>query len=72
MSTAAVAPTRGRRITATVLVAIASLLAFVAIFAIWANRQLLNTDNWTQTSSKLLQDRTIRNEMGDYLPETLP
>src|SRR3954469_22426395 len=64
-------PTRGRRITATVLVVVASLLAFVSIFAIWANRQLLNTDNWTQSSSKLLQSPAIRNEVGDYLVDQL-
>jgi hypothetical protein len=73
MSTAAPTPTptRGRRITATVLVAIASLLAFLAIFAIWANRQLLSTDNWTQTSSRLLENPTIRNQVGDYLVDQL-
>jgi hypothetical protein len=71
MTDTAPGPTRGRRVTATVLVVVASLLAFLAVFAIWANRQLLNTDNWTQTSSKLLQNPTIRNEMGDYLVDQL-
>src|SRR4051812_17969204 len=61
------APTPARRITATVLVVLASLVAFLAIFAIWANRQLLNTDNWTAASSKLLANPVIRNQVGDYL-----
>jgi hypothetical protein len=65
------APTPGRRITATVLVVVASLLAFVAIFAIWANRQLLNTDNWTRSSSQLLANPVIRNQVADYLVDQL-
>jgi hypothetical protein len=69
--TTAATPTRGRRITATVLVAVASLLASLAIFAIWANRQLLNTDNWTQTSGRLLENPTIRNQVGDYMVDQL-
>jgi hypothetical protein len=60
-----------RRIVATLLVVLASLLAFVAIFAIWANRQLLNTDNWTRASSQLLADPVIRNQVGDYLVDQL-
>src|SRR3954454_4961772 len=61
------APTPASRITATVLVVLASLVAFLAIFAIWANRQLLNTDNWTAASSKLLANPVMRNQVGDYL-----
>src|SRR3954462_11715441 len=64
-------PTRGRRITPTGLVVVASLLAFVAIFAIWANRQLLNTDNWTRSSSQLLANPVIRNQVADYLVDQL-
>src|SRR3954451_15469210 len=64
-------PTRGRRITATALVVVASLLAFLAVFAIWANRQLLNTDNWTSASSRLLANPVIRNQVGDYLVDQL-
>jgi hypothetical protein len=60
-----------RRVIATLLVVVASLLAFVAIFAIWANRQLLNTDNWTRASSQLLADPVIRNQVGDYLVDQL-
>ena len=29
------------------LTVFASVLAFLAIFSLWANRQLLDTDNWT-------------------------
>jgi hypothetical protein len=47
------------------------VLAFIAIFAIWANRQALNTDNWTNTSSKLLEDDKIREQLSLYLVDQL-
>lgn len=50
---------------------VASLFAFLAIFAVWANRQLLNTDNWTDTSTKLLENDAIRAELSDYLVDQL-
>src|SRR4029079_7069178 len=52
-------------------VAAGCVLAFVAIFAIWANRQALNTDNWTNTSSKLLEDEEIRTQLSAYLVDQL-
>ena len=41
-------PGRSHRRLALALIFVASLLAFLAIFAVWANRQLLNTDNWAE------------------------
>jgi hypothetical protein len=60
-----------RRVAARTLVVIASLLAFLAIFAIWLNRQALNTDNWTRTSSELLQRPVIRDQMATRLSDQL-
>jgi hypothetical protein len=60
-----------RRVLATTLVVIASLLAFVAIFSVWLNRQALNTDNWTQTSSQLLQQPVIRDQVATRLTDEL-
>ena len=34
-----------------------SIVAFVAMFSVWVNRQVLNTDNWTATSSQLLEQQ---------------
>jgi hypothetical protein len=50
---------------------LASVLAFMAILAVWANRQLLNTDNWTNTSSELLENRVIRDQIGVFLVDQL-
>jgi hypothetical protein len=62
---------RGRRSGALALVVVASLLVFPAIVAIWVNRQALNTDNWTRTSTQLLQNRLIRDQLSTYLVDQL-
>jgi hypothetical protein len=49
----------------------ATVLAVVGIFAIWANRQLLNPDNWANTSTKLLQNAKIREATSNYLVDQL-
>jgi hypothetical protein len=64
-------PSRGRRRLAIGLIVVASLLAFLAIFAIWANRQLLDTDNWTETSSELLENDAIRTQVAGFLVDEL-
>jgi hypothetical protein len=53
------------------LIAVASLLAFLAVFALWANRQLLDTENWTDTSSELLENEAIRGQLSVYLVDQL-
>src|ERR1700736_5520138 len=58
---------RGRRITVRALIVAATVFAVLAIFAVWADRQLLNTDNWTSTSTQLLQREPIRNAVADYV-----
>lgn len=60
-------PGRGRRRAALALVFVASLLAFLALPAIWLDRQALNTDNWTETSSELLENEAIRAQVANYL-----
>jgi hypothetical protein len=62
---------RQRRGVVFTLIAIASLIGFLAVFAVWANRQLLETDTWTDTSSKLLEDPEIRTQVADYTVDTL-
>ncbi|MGH2926164.1 MAG: SHOCT domain-containing protein [Solirubrobacterales bacterium] len=53
------------------LVIVASVLAFVSVFAVWAKRQLLETDTWTTTSAKLLENSDIRNAVSDFLVSQL-
>jgi hypothetical protein len=58
---------RGRRITVQVIIWGTTVLAVLAIFAVWANRQLLNPDNWGNTSAKLLQHAEVRTAVSNYL-----
>jgi putative oligomerization/nucleic acid binding protein len=62
-------PPRRRAVTA-LLVAGAILLFFTA-FASWVNRQALDTDEWTKTSSELLENEEIRNALATYLVDQL-
>ncbi len=48
-----------------------SLLAFLSVFAIWSERQALNTDDWVTTSGHLIQNETIREAVGNYLVDQL-
>lgn len=53
------------------ILALAAALSVAAIFAVWANRQLLDTSYWTNTNSKLLENRAIQSQLSDYLTEQL-
>ena len=59
-------PRSHRALTAS-LVTVATILAFFACFAVWVNRQALNTDNWTRTSSNLLEDQRVQDALSVYL-----
>ncbi len=48
-----------------------TVLAVVAIFAVWANRQLLNPNNWANTSTRLLQNEKVREATSNYLVNQL-
>jgi len=55
----------------TALLVVATLIAFLAVFSIWVNRQALNTDNWVDTSGKLLRNDEIRTQLSNYLADEL-
>lgn len=62
---------RGRRRVVRGLVILGSILAFLSVFAIWTERQALNTDDWVGTSGRFLENETIREELSEYLVEQL-
>lgn len=62
---------RGHRGLAIALVFVASLLTFFALPALWLDRQALNTDNWTETSSELLENEAIRAQIANYLVDQI-
>jgi hypothetical protein len=66
-----IASPRKRRGPVYTLIVVASLIGFLAVFAIWANRQLLETDTWVDTSTKLLEDEEIRSQVASTMVDTL-
>jgi hypothetical protein len=54
-----------------VLMGVASLLAVVAIFAVWVNRQALDADNWADTSAAVIADPAVKTQVADYLVDQI-
>jgi hypothetical protein len=52
-----------KRTAVVILLVLATLLWTVGIVAVWANRQLLDTENWVQTSDRLLENEDIRDAL---------
>jgi hypothetical protein len=59
------------RLTVRILVVVASLLAFLAIFTSWIDRQALDTDEWVDTSGRLLEDQEISDAVATYSVDQL-
>jgi hypothetical protein len=53
------------------LVVIASVLVLIACFATWAERQALTTDDWVDTSGRLLEDKAIQEALANYAVDQL-
>jgi hypothetical protein len=53
------------------LVVAGSVLAVVAIFSAWVQRQALDTHEWVNTSSKLLDKSEIRDALANYAVDQL-
>jgi hypothetical protein len=59
------------RILVPLLIALGGVLTVLAVFAVWTERQVLNTDEWVNTSSELLQDDEIKSALQTYLVDQL-
>src|SRR5258705_9940254 len=62
---------RPRRGVVYALLAAATITGVLAILAVWVQRQVLDSDNWTASSSKLLEDPAIRSAVSGYLVDQL-
>jgi hypothetical protein len=62
---------RGRRRLVMALIVLGSLLAFLSVFAIWTERQALDTGDWVKTSGHLIQDSKIRAAVSNFLVDQL-
>jgi Short C-terminal domain len=58
---------RGRRYAVRALILLGTVLAVLAIAAVFVNRQALNAENWSDTSSALLEDEAIRSQVAAFL-----
>jgi len=52
-----------------VLVVVASILAFAALLAVWVDRQVLDTENWTSASSEMLEIPAVRSRTAALLAD---
>src|SRR5215216_4880635 len=66
-----VPPERRNRLTVRILVVAASILAFLAIFTSWVDRQALDTNEWVDTSGRLLEDKAISDALATYSVDQL-
>jgi hypothetical protein len=62
---------RQRRIFVGVLLTLATIVGLFGIIAVWANRQVLNTDNVTNMSSRILADKQVQTALSAYLVNQL-
>lgn len=53
------------------MLGLAALLSVIGIFAVWANRQLLDTSYWTKTNTALLENHAIQEQLSSYLTDQL-
>ena len=63
---AAPRPSRGRRIGAVVLLWLAGLLMVVSMLAIWVNRQVLDPDAWSATSTQVIANPAVRTAVSTF------
>ena len=62
---------RAKQIAVGVLLVLGTLFWTAFGFGLWAERQVLDTDEWVDTSGDLLEDEQIRNALGVYLVDRL-
>jgi len=64
-------PESRHRIKVRILLGAAAVFAFLAIFTTWIDRQLLDTDEWVETSGELLEEPVISDAIADYAVDQL-
>lgn len=62
---------RLHRRSVSALVVLGTVMALLAIFSVWIERQALHTDEWVQTSERLIENDEIEVALSDYLTEEL-
>lgn len=65
------AQARSHRKLVVAILVVATLLGFVSVLSIWVKRQALETETWTETSTKLLENEQVNEALSAYLVEAL-
>lgn len=55
----------------SIMLVLATLATLLTFLALWANRQILSTDQWTKTSTELLESPAVRDALANYMVEEL-
>lgn len=53
----------------TALLVLGTIVTLLAVFSIWANRQALNTDEWVNTSGRLLANKRVDERLSAFIAE---
>jgi hypothetical protein len=53
------------------LLGVGTVLAVLAVLAVWANRQVLDADRWADTSAQVLQDPAVKGQVAAFLVDEL-
>ena len=62
---------KSRRALPIIIIVLATIIAIVSVFALWAKRQLLETETWTTTSEQLIQDADIQAALNTFIVTTI-
>jgi len=66
-----VTQSRSHRKLVVAILVVATLLGLVSVLSIWVKRQALETDTWTNTSTKLLENDEVNEALSAYMVEAL-
>jgi hypothetical protein len=56
-----------RHILPVALIVLASIIGVLSVFALWAERQLLEQDTWSTTSQELIENNEIQTALADFI-----
>ena len=62
---------KAHRVLVPLLLVLATVFGIAGGFAVWVNRQALNTSNWASTSGKVLEDKEVQTALSAYMVREL-
>ena len=62
---------RAHRKLVIAIIVLATVIGLLSVLSIWAKRQVLETETWTNTSTKLLRDKAVQSALSSFMVEEL-